>query len=1097
MVLSKDLPQKNEDQKLSSFSNLDEVESPFPAYSGKNPYIFVSYSHSDKFFVYPEINRLHQLGFRIWYDEGIDPGNEWPDEVAKALKKCSLFLVFISPRAVMSKNVKNEINFAIKHGKQFLQIDIEETILPHGLDLQMGSNQAIFKYKMPDDRYYIKMSKVLPGILIIDEPDSQLEDSKNDNSNIFFKKNSSKNIKIHYYPEQPPVIDEFVDRITYLESLKDSLNKNMIVIQGIAGIGKTHIAAKFKEIIDSECNFHTSWKEMRDSDSFDTIAPCFAGVFHENGDSELAEYISEENSDRGIITNIIISTLKKKKYVFFFDNYHEVKNEEIHQLFATLKDAILNSTIVITTRTEPFFIGMADLIKKTISSELIEGFDQTAMKEYLDTKNIVTSPEYINKLNQRVNGHPLILSLIVTLASGSDLKDIISNIPEINIDKYLYDDIYKRLAFEEQELLKVSSIFRIPFKAEACISTSDVENIKQLLIDIEGKFLLKRKGQLYYLHDLIRENSYNRIDNPKEYHRKAAEYYSNLEKNGANISETIYHSTKYSGGLSDDEIKYLIDLPSDLYTNLMIIGFLDKYPIISSIFYDLLQKMLSDSNEKVRYLCVKILIDNANLDFDRSLELLMKLVRKKGESDFVLSNLSHNFSVLLSINVEKCLFLIDEILNEGSEYTVQTLCFAFRDYQHKNQLILERLHRISDEIYLKYSDSTRQLAINIAKEIETNDCKSILSAINNKVKVSSLENIIRENINYSSTIDLLTFSLLLERELAVNKKDCYTLIQDSVNNFIPIAILPSYVVSNSLISHDGINVEIAKKLILSGEFSFQATAFMATLQSYSIIKFLGKKYKLEDESFSLFYELIQDQCCEILETFNFANNNEISHLSSALLAEIKQPTIKKNKVSEKILGQVSGTISKIVSPNLFKNYADATSFEGNYKEYYRIDFISLMGLAGANPYHIIDKITEEEKRINIDKIVIPTYYDIVQKSPEKILDIIEVVNRNTHSFVGKYAIITWSYLSLLVTPEQTINFLKKLSSDSSYQNVELKIEMIYIVTILRKWLNLINQNSSKNSIELLKINQLAEDFIVRFKDDEMNEVRQFADFVLQ
>lgn len=49
---------------------------PFAASSGSDPYVFVSYSHQDSEKVFPIIKQLHEKGYRIWYDEGIDPGSE-------------------------------------------------------------------------------------------------------------------------------------------------------------------------------------------------------------------------------------------------------------------------------------------------------------------------------------------------------------------------------------------------------------------------------------------------------------------------------------------------------------------------------------------------------------------------------------------------------------------------------------------------------------------------------------------------------------------------------------------------------------------------------------------------------------------------------------------------------------------------------------------------------------------------------------------------------------------------------------------------------------------------------------------------------------
>ncbi len=124
---------------------------PFEAYQGSEPYIFISYAHKDKDIVYPLIQSWHEHGYRIWYDEGIDPGNEWPDAIANALNRCFQFVVLITPKSIQSQNVRNEINYALSKKKSFLAIHLEKTELPEGLSLQMGSFQAIMAWKMDDE----------------------------------------------------------------------------------------------------------------------------------------------------------------------------------------------------------------------------------------------------------------------------------------------------------------------------------------------------------------------------------------------------------------------------------------------------------------------------------------------------------------------------------------------------------------------------------------------------------------------------------------------------------------------------------------------------------------------------------------------------------------------------------------------------------------------------------------------------------------------------------------------------------------------------------------------------------------------------------
>lgn len=129
---------------------------PFPAYRGGEPYVFVSYAHVDSAMVFAQIKGFNENGYNVWYDEGISPGNEWTDEIADALQKCGLFVVFITPASVLSPNVLNEINYAIDEKKPFLAIHLQETTLRAGIKLQIGTKQAILKYNMTDEEYVYK-----------------------------------------------------------------------------------------------------------------------------------------------------------------------------------------------------------------------------------------------------------------------------------------------------------------------------------------------------------------------------------------------------------------------------------------------------------------------------------------------------------------------------------------------------------------------------------------------------------------------------------------------------------------------------------------------------------------------------------------------------------------------------------------------------------------------------------------------------------------------------------------------------------------------------------------------------------------------------
>ncbi len=130
---------------------------PYPAYRGNDPYVFVSYAHLDQDRVFAEIKRFNEAGFHVWYDEGISPGNEWPEEIAEALSKATVFVVMLTPTSAPRENVLNEIDYALDEHKPVIAIYLEEAELTPGLRLRISRKQAILKYNMTDEEYEYKV----------------------------------------------------------------------------------------------------------------------------------------------------------------------------------------------------------------------------------------------------------------------------------------------------------------------------------------------------------------------------------------------------------------------------------------------------------------------------------------------------------------------------------------------------------------------------------------------------------------------------------------------------------------------------------------------------------------------------------------------------------------------------------------------------------------------------------------------------------------------------------------------------------------------------------------------------------------------------
>ena len=110
-------------------------------YQGKEKFIFISYSHRDTAKVFPIIFNLMENGYRVWYDQGIDPGTEWDENIATHIDTCGYFIAFMSSNYLGSNNCKDELNYARELDKPRLLVYLEDVELPVGMQMRLSRLQ--------------------------------------------------------------------------------------------------------------------------------------------------------------------------------------------------------------------------------------------------------------------------------------------------------------------------------------------------------------------------------------------------------------------------------------------------------------------------------------------------------------------------------------------------------------------------------------------------------------------------------------------------------------------------------------------------------------------------------------------------------------------------------------------------------------------------------------------------------------------------------------------------------------------------------------------------------------------------------------------
>jgi hypothetical protein len=85
--------------------------------------IFISYSRRDQEFVTRFASDLNEQVAFVWLDRStIQPGQKWHDEIMEGIQECKAFILVLSPDAMESQYVREEVNKALELGKPIFPI---------------------------------------------------------------------------------------------------------------------------------------------------------------------------------------------------------------------------------------------------------------------------------------------------------------------------------------------------------------------------------------------------------------------------------------------------------------------------------------------------------------------------------------------------------------------------------------------------------------------------------------------------------------------------------------------------------------------------------------------------------------------------------------------------------------------------------------------------------------------------------------------------------------------------------------------------------------------------------------------------------------
>ena len=113
-----------------------------PNYTSGNPFIFVSYSHSDTSRIRPILSLVYENKYRFWYDETMEIGEDFRKELEEQIERSKAVLFFMSKASLSSKYCCMEIINAYKYNKKIYPVKLDpEVEIPSALKMILDNTQ--------------------------------------------------------------------------------------------------------------------------------------------------------------------------------------------------------------------------------------------------------------------------------------------------------------------------------------------------------------------------------------------------------------------------------------------------------------------------------------------------------------------------------------------------------------------------------------------------------------------------------------------------------------------------------------------------------------------------------------------------------------------------------------------------------------------------------------------------------------------------------------------------------------------------------------------------------------------------------------------
>lgn len=327
----------------------------------------------------------------------------------------------------------------------------------------------------------------------------ELERSEVLDPTLLRRRATKREARIVDFSRTSPIPERFCGREVEKKAILTGIERGrIVVIQGIAGIGKTALASKACSEVKKKSSVF--WYEFRKWHSLWGLLNELSRFLEAMGARNLSKYLRiEKDLDMESVRSALRDDLDTCRAVLFFDDFQKANDETVdffRQLLPVFREKRGLAIVLMTREIVPFYDRKEVEVDHTVEEIQLLGLDKMSSKDLLGTD--LDEFGMFDEIYTATQGHPLFLELIASVPT-------IGPEPRLRyVDQFIEEEIYSELEPKEKQMMKIASVYENPVQISR-LFFDDTMGIETYLALKKRMLIITLEDGRVKVHEMIRK----------------------------------------------------------------------------------------------------------------------------------------------------------------------------------------------------------------------------------------------------------------------------------------------------------------------------------------------------------------------------------------------------------------------------------------------------------------------------------------------------------------------------------------------------------------------------------------------------------------